>query len=54
MKKRTFSPADTAAGQEFVEAYFRLTHFAEEVEAFTLAHGHTVLTAGQPAPHHPK
>lgn len=54
LKKRTFSPDDTAAGREFVEAYVRLTHFSEVMEALTSAHGHAAMPAAHPVPHHQK
>lgn len=53
LKKRAFSPDDTKAGREFVDAYVRLMHFSEEMETLTSEHGHTAMPAGQPATHHP-
>lgn len=47
--KRAFSPADVRAGREYVEAYVRLAHFAEEMEALTSGHGHESAAAE----HHP-
>jgi len=45
-RKRAFSPTDVKAGREYVEAYVRLTHFAEEMEALTSGHGHESAAAG--------
>jgi hypothetical protein len=44
--KRAFSPGDVKAGREYVEAYVRLAHFAEEMEALTSGHGHEAAAAG--------
>ena len=60
-RKRAFSPGDVQAGREFVEAYVRLAHFAEELEALTSGHGHEAAAAGHAvapavapaAAHHP-
>ena len=60
-KKRAFSPGDVKAGREYVEAYVRLAHFAEEVEALTSGNGHAAAAAGHvvapavapAASHHP-
>ncbi len=55
--KRAFSPSDVKSGREYVEAYVRLAHFAEELEALTSAHGHGSDSAGHAAAaatvHHP-
>jgi hypothetical protein len=48
-KKRAFSPSDVKGGREYVEAYVRLTHFAEELEALTSAHGHGTAAAAPEA-----
>lgn len=47
--KRAFSPSDVKSGRENVEAYVRLVHFAEELEALTSAHGHATDAAGHAA-----
>lgn len=46
--KRASSQGDVKAGREYVEAYVRLAHFAEEMEALTSGHGHEA-TAGRAA-----
>jgi hypothetical protein len=37
--KGTFAPADVVAGREYVEAYVRLMHFVEHLEALAAAEG---------------
>lgn len=45
-RKRAFTPADVAAGREYVAAYVQLMHFAELLEA--LASGDVHGASGQP------
>ncbi len=54
VKKSAFSADDTTTGREFVQAYVRLMHFSEEMEALTSAHGHASMPSAQPVLHHPK
>ncbi len=47
VRKRDFEPTDVAAGREYVEAYVRLQHFGEELEAIASGHPHDPLPAGE-------
>jgi hypothetical protein len=50
LAKRAFSSEDVMAGREYVQAYVRLAHFAEEAEALASGVAHAeAATAG----HHP-
>ncbi len=57
--KRAFSPDDVVTGREYVEAYVRLVHFAEEMETLTAGavHAHDAATGHAvtlPGPHTPE
>lgn len=49
--RKSFDPNDVEAGRRYVEAYVRLAHLAEEVEALTTGHAHATSTTAATSPH---
>ncbi len=51
LARKSFDPNDVEAGRRYVEAYVRLTHLAEEVEALTTGHDHAATATAAASPH---